>query len=180
MNKERIINIPNTITLIRLLLIPVFCFYLIKQEALMAILFFSIIIISDVIDGFVARRLKQETRLGRVLDGIVDAIFVYSALTIMVLQGKMRFLYLILFLIPKLLIFYKKAIISIKAKKIIYKTNYYRRAASFFVLSLIILSLFKKDINAYALSSVIAVYCIFILEYFKSTKFRKLFKHKNK
>ena len=62
---DRIINIPNTVTFIRLLGIPVFWWVLLGREDIgLAAAFFFVIGLTDWIDGYLARRLDQITKLG--------------------------------------------------------------------------------------------------------------------
>ena len=65
-------NIPNTLTLLRLLLIPVFLFASFRGFFLAAFIFFVTAAITDIFDGMIARRLNQRSRLGAILDPAAD------------------------------------------------------------------------------------------------------------
>jgi CDP-diacylglycerol---glycerol-3-phosphate 3-phosphatidyltransferase len=71
-------NLPNKITLTRLLLIPVFIllFYFlnIPQKKYVLLLLFAFMALTDFADGYVARKTKQVTRLGALLDPIADKL----------------------------------------------------------------------------------------------------------
>lgn len=73
---KRIINVPNTLSIFRIILIPVFCAAFLSGEKNYMIagaaLFLSAI--SDVFDGILARKLGQETELGKWLDPIGDKL----------------------------------------------------------------------------------------------------------
>jgi len=72
MGKEKIYTIPNFLSLYRLLIFPVILFFgLIHQERLFSILI-TISLITDVLDGFIARRFNMQTELGARLDSIAD------------------------------------------------------------------------------------------------------------
>ena len=77
---DRIINIPNSVTFIRLLGVPVFWWVLLGREniGLAAGLFFAIGL-TDWLDGYLARRLNQITKLGTALDPIADRLLIASA-----------------------------------------------------------------------------------------------------
>lgn len=77
---DRILTIPNLITFIRLLGVGVFWWALLVEEntALAAWLVF-VIGWTDWIDGYLARRLDQVSRLGTVLDPIADRLLIASA-----------------------------------------------------------------------------------------------------
>jgi len=69
-----ILNIPNTLTLLRLLLIPVFLFASFRGMFLAALILFVTAAVTDVLDGLIARRLNQRSRLGAILDPAADKI----------------------------------------------------------------------------------------------------------
>lgn len=76
-------TIPNIITLIRVLLIPVFLvvYYLDwKWAHQMAAFIFWVAAITDWFDGYLARKLKQSTAFGAFLDPVADKLIVAAAL----------------------------------------------------------------------------------------------------
>lgn len=80
-------NIPNWLTVFRILLIPVFVvlFYSpIEHRALITALVFSIAGITDWLDGYFARKLGQMTPLGAFLDPVADKLMVAIALALLI------------------------------------------------------------------------------------------------
>jgi cardiolipin synthase len=77
---HRILTIPNLVSFVRLLGIPVFWWVLLVEDnvALAAWLIF-IIGWTDWIDGYLARRLGQVSELGKVLDPVADRLMIASA-----------------------------------------------------------------------------------------------------
>lgn len=85
--QESNINLPNVLTLVRILLIPVFIMLLIDptpDRALAAAIVFVVAAVTDLLDGYVARKTGQITKLGRLLDPIADKLLVLSALILLV------------------------------------------------------------------------------------------------
>ncbi|MCC6968549.1 MAG: CDP-diacylglycerol--glycerol-3-phosphate 3-phosphatidyltransferase [Nitrospira sp.] len=85
--QESNINLPNVLTLVRILLIPVFVMLLIDptpERALSAAIVFVVAAVTDLLDGYVARKTGQITKLGRLLDPIADKLLVLSALILLV------------------------------------------------------------------------------------------------
>lgn len=85
--QESNINLPNVLTLVRILLIPVFVTLLIDptpDRALSAAIVFVVAAVTDLLDGYVARKTGQITKLGRLLDPIADKLLVLSALILLV------------------------------------------------------------------------------------------------
>jgi CDP-diacylglycerol--glycerol-3-phosphate 3-phosphatidyltransferase len=81
------LNLPNLITLIRILLIPVFVILFITptpDRSMSAAVIFVVAAITDLLDGYIARRTGQVTKLGKLLDPIADKLLVLSALILLV------------------------------------------------------------------------------------------------
>lgn len=114
-------QIPNTITVLRILLVPVFAiaFALPGDGArLTAFAVFTIAGLSDFLDGLAARKLKQGSEFGRMLDPIADKILVGVALMMLVAEGSVHQFNLIpgllslLKLVPALIILSREILIS--------------------------------------------------------------------
>lgn len=80
------VNIPTVITFTRILLIPFFIF-LTPPRPLLGASIFAIASLTDLIDGYIARRSMQVTKFGVLLDPIADKLLVISALIILVDMG---------------------------------------------------------------------------------------------
>ncbi len=73
------INIPNLLTVGRILLTPLFVIFLIRGLYIPALFVFTIAAVSDGLDGFIARVFNQRTILGAYLDPIADKLLLSSA-----------------------------------------------------------------------------------------------------
>lgn len=81
------LNLPNLLTLTRILLIPVFVVLFVtpdQDRSLMAAIVFVVAAVTDMLDGYLARRSGQVTKLGKLLDPIADKLLVLSALILLV------------------------------------------------------------------------------------------------
>lgn len=81
------INLPNFLTVVRILLIPVFVVLFsdpTPERSLAAAVVFVVAAVTDLLDGYLARRRAQITRLGRLLDPIADKLLVLSGLILLV------------------------------------------------------------------------------------------------
>lgn len=77
------LSIPNIFSYLRIILIPVFIYLLAKRSAeawMWALIVFCIASFTDFVDGWLARRLKQESEFGKFIDPIADKFLVISAL----------------------------------------------------------------------------------------------------
>ncbi|MCE5264872.1 MAG: CDP-alcohol phosphatidyltransferase family protein [Deltaproteobacteria bacterium] len=80
-------NIPNLITLLRIILVPVIVILLIQGSFFKALVVFVVAGLSDALDGFLARVLNRQTVLGAYLDPIADkALLASSFVTLSVLH----------------------------------------------------------------------------------------------
>ena len=80
-------NLPNAITIIRILLIPLFLYKIIQGEMIFATVVYLAAAISDGLDGFIARVWKLQTKLGSFLDPMADKLLVTTSfLTLSVLD----------------------------------------------------------------------------------------------
>ena len=73
------LNIPNLITVIRITLVPLFVYLLLKDQYVAALLVFTSAGASDALDGFIARYYNQRTILGAYLDPIADKLLLMAA-----------------------------------------------------------------------------------------------------
>jgi cardiolipin synthase len=73
------LNLPNCLTLFRILTIPVFLEFLAYQYYWQALVVFAIGGFTDFLDGFFARRMNQQTALGAYLDPVADKLLVVTS-----------------------------------------------------------------------------------------------------
>lgn len=81
------LNIPNSLTLFRIAMIPVFmlCFFLpFKWAAPASALVFALAGVTDWLDGYLARKLGQFSNFGAFLDPVADKLMVVAALVLLV------------------------------------------------------------------------------------------------
>ncbi len=75
---SRVLTIPNVLSLFRLALVPVFLVLIIQGSDLLALLTLIVCSVTDYLDGVLARRLGQVTRLGQLLDPAADRLFIFA------------------------------------------------------------------------------------------------------
>lgn len=103
-------NLPNIITLARILLVPVFVVIYLwpgDRTYIIAATLFALAAATDWLDGYLARRLNQTTPFGAFLDPVADKLIVVSALTVLVAQHSTAWLTL-----PSLIIIGREIMIS--------------------------------------------------------------------
>lgn len=102
---ERILTLANFISLLRAILVIPIIYYLPKPES--SFILFSLIIIviaSDALDGFIARRAHEVTHIGKWLDPLADSIVIVSVTLFLVLSGEFPMWFFVFFIIRYLTI----------------------------------------------------------------------------
>lgn len=79
MKKENIFTVPNLLSVLRLILVPIYCIIFIKATPdnnlyIVAVCIFLFSILTDMVDGYIARRFNQITQLGKFLDPLADKV----------------------------------------------------------------------------------------------------------
>lgn len=83
-------NIPNKITILRIILIPIFIVLLFiraKHMEYVSALVFIILALTDALDGYIARKRKEVTRLGKLIDPLADKLLISAALIFLIGKG---------------------------------------------------------------------------------------------
>jgi cardiolipin synthase len=75
---DRIVTVPNAISALRLCLVPVFIYLVIRHSDVWAIAVLAFSGVTDWLDGVAARKLNQYSNLGRLLDPAADRLFILS------------------------------------------------------------------------------------------------------
>lgn len=85
---DRIWTIPNLMSMLRLLGIPLFVWLILfADEPVWGFVLLVAAGVSDFLDGWLARRLQQTSRLGQLLDPLVDRLYIATTLIVLALAG---------------------------------------------------------------------------------------------
>lgn len=84
-------NLPNKLTILRILLIPVFLFFFfatsLPHNFLVAFVVFTFASLTDMLDGQIARKNNQITNFGKLMDPLADKLLVTSAMVCLLSTG---------------------------------------------------------------------------------------------
>ena len=83
----KILNLPNTLTVARIVIIPVFITAVIYQKHRHALVLFVVAALTDLLDGLIARLTNQKTALGQFLDPLADKFLLVSSFILFSVQG---------------------------------------------------------------------------------------------
>lgn len=101
MGSDAILTVPNIITVVRFLGTPLFVWLVLaRQEYGWGVFVLAMMGCTDWIDGFVARKLNQTSKLGRIMDPVADRVALVAVVITMVIAGFLPLWLLLLLLIP--------------------------------------------------------------------------------
>jgi len=81
-------NVPNALTLLRLLLVPVYVVLFVKGRKYAALLTFMVASFTDLLDGYIARKYNLITDFGKLMDPLADKVMVLTAMFSMVFGNR--------------------------------------------------------------------------------------------
>ena len=87
LRKEKVFNIPNCLTVLRMAFLPVVVWRYLVGDKLGALAFYLLAMLTDAVDGILARRLNQVTALGKLLDPLADKLSLLTLLWLFVANG---------------------------------------------------------------------------------------------
>lgn len=82
----RALTLPNVLSFVRLVCVPVFLGLVLLGHVKAAFLLFVLSSVTDFLDGFLARRLGQVTRLGELLDPAADRLLIFTGVIVLAVQ----------------------------------------------------------------------------------------------
>lgn len=97
-------NLPNQLTIARIIAVPFFVFTYMKGYFLAAFIIFILASITDMLDGKIARKYNLVSNFGKIMDPLADKILVYAAFCLMVENHTMPSWMLIVILLREFLV----------------------------------------------------------------------------
>ncbi|MCK9444394.1 MAG: CDP-diacylglycerol--glycerol-3-phosphate 3-phosphatidyltransferase [Tissierellaceae bacterium] len=134
-------SIPNILTILRILLIPVYLYFFysnLSNSFLLAGLVFILAGISDILDGYIARKYNMTTKLGIILDPAADKLMTFTILISFISKGIIPFWILTAIGIKEVIMILGGSILYLFKGKQVLPSNKYGKVAttSFYVAAL--------------------------------------------
>ena len=102
---DRIWTIPNAITLVRLLCLPLFLYLLfVRENRAAAAILLGTLGATDWVDGYIARRFDQTSEFGKIFDPTVDRVLFIVALTAIIIDGSIPVWFAVIILVREILV----------------------------------------------------------------------------
>ncbi|MBI1935561.1 CDP-diacylglycerol--glycerol-3-phosphate 3-phosphatidyltransferase [Candidatus Woesearchaeota archaeon] len=172
---NKVVNLPNLITLTRFLLIIPFVYYFIQQRIDVSLIILAVITLSDKLDGISARIMNQMTELGSGFDSFTDWAVIITTLMLFLVQGYIKNVFLVvLLLVPPIISGAMKMIYAKRLKKV--PVTFIAKISVAMIYVTFIVILVKLTYNVNILNQLINYLYIAILVLVYLTMFGYIFK----
>ena len=143
-------NVPNVLTMMRLVLIPVFVIVFFNtprdQDKIAALVVFAVASITDMFDGMLARKLNQITDFGKLFDPLADKVMVVTALVCQAVIGVFPWTAIIIVAAKELIMLLGGMFML--GKGVVVYSNYVGKTAQVFFIASLLLSFFHPSLEA--------------------------------
>lgn len=138
-------HIPNILTIIRFFLIPFIVFYIFTNQFILAFIFFTISGITDVADGFIARKFNLVSNFGKLMDPLADKLTQISTLASLVFVDIIPIWILIIVLVKEFIMIVGASFLY--GKDVVVYSKWYGKLATVLFYVAIVCSLILKQFN---------------------------------
>lgn len=133
-------TVPNALSVLRILLIPVFAVLFVKDYVLAAVIVMAIAAFTDLLDGKIARKFNQVSALGKILDPIADKMSQIAIVIILMIKysdSALKYL-LALFIVKEVVMIIAGAIMLSAGKRPVAAEKWGKWATTVFYVSMIV------------------------------------------
>jgi len=172
-------NLPNMLTLARFALIPVFiyvvfCFPGAASGLVAGMAIFAFAGLTDLLDGYIARRFNMVTTWGKLMDPLADKLMLITVLISLTIKQLIPPFVVIVVIVKELLIIVGAAFLY-KSRKVVVQANYFGKAAStafFLAVVAVIFDILYAEIILLAalLAAIIALVQYFYIAFLKNER----------
>ncbi|SHJ62810.1 CDP-diacylglycerol--glycerol-3-phosphate 3-phosphatidyltransferase [Dethiosulfatibacter aminovorans DSM 17477] len=163
-------NIPNILTIFRIILAPVFVvvFFSGKENAYnLALVVYVLASFTDFLDGYLARRYNLITELGKVLDPFADKVMLITVLICLYIWGRIPLVIPVVVVVKELFMIVSGLILYLRKERMVIPSNIFGKSATvIFMLSIMLLMLYPDNDNlVYLLYLAVLVKIIAFISY---------------
>ena len=137
--------IPNILTVLRFLLIPVILHFLVHDQFILAIIFLTLSGITDILDGTIARKFNFITNFGKLIDPLADKITQLSILWMLVSKNIIPLWILVIVLLKEATMVAGASFLY--GKELVVSSKWYGKASTVLFYLAIVLSMIFKDLQ---------------------------------
>ena len=138
-------HFPNALTVVRFLLIPFILFYIFTGNYILAFIFFTISGLTDIADGFIARKFNLVSNFGKLMDPLADKLTQIATLTSLVITDIIPIWILIIVLAKEFIMIVGASFLY--GKDVVVYSRWYGKLATVLFYVAIVFSLLFKQFN---------------------------------
>lgn len=138
-------NVPNILTIIRFLLIPFIIFYIFTGNYILAFVFFTISGLTDIADGFIARKFNFVSNFGKLMDPLADKLTQITTLGSLAITDIIPIWILIIVLLKEFIMICGASFLY--GKDVVVYSKWYGKLATVLFYIAIVSSLIAKQFN---------------------------------
>lgn len=159
-------NLPNKLTILRVIMIPFFVFFLLSgvggsASKWIALVIFAAASITDTLDGYIARRDNLITDFGKFMDPLADKLLVCSAMICMIPLGKLQAWFVIVIIAREFIISGFRLIASDNG--VVIAASYWGKFKTTFQMLMVIVLILNIQMSFFQILGVILTYVALIL-----------------
>lgn len=156
-------DIPNILSVIRIIMVPVFVYLFLSNRIVPSVMVFVLAGLTDVVDGYIARRFKYFSKLGLLLDPLADKLLQASAFVCLYIV-KLIPVWMLVIYVTKELILGVGTLFLFKRRNNIQKSNVFGKFSSLMIfVAIIVLIIFGESIGELGIDLICVVVILSII-----------------
>ena len=156
-------NVPNALTIVRFILIPIILYFIFTGNYLLGFIFFTISGLTDILDGTIARKFNLISNFGKLMDPLADKLTQISVLASLVIKDIIPIWILIKVMAKELIMIIGASFLY--GKDVVVYSKWFGKLATVLFYIAIVFSLINKQFNLTGIWAQldIILYCIAII-----------------
>lgn len=153
-------HVPNILTILRFLFIPIILYFIFAGNYIVGFIFFTISGITDILDGFIARKYNFISNFGKLMDPLADKLTQISVLASLVIVDIIPVWILVIVVLKELIMVIGASFLY--GKDVVVYSKWYGKLATVLFYLAIVISLITKQfgITGFWVNFSLAIYCI--------------------
>lgn len=153
-------HVPNILTILRFLFIPIILYFIFVGNYIVGFIFFTISGITDILDGFIARKYNFISNFGKLMDPLADKLTQISVLASLVIVDIIPVWILVIVVLKELIMVIGASFLY--GKDVVVYSKWYGKLATVLFYLAIVISLITKQfgITGFWVNFSLAIYCI--------------------
>ncbi|HML48380.1 MAG TPA: CDP-alcohol phosphatidyltransferase family protein [Clostridia bacterium] len=135
--KERVLNVPNALTMLRMVMVAVYLWLFFEERLYPALVVFLLASLTDVLDGYIARKYQLITAFGKLMDPLADKLMICAVLVTLALREWVPW-WLIAVVAAKEIMMVLGGIFMLKRGVVVYAGTIGKAATGAFMLAIVV------------------------------------------